>query len=87
MEYKYYHSFHFVEDYNWSCLIADEHTDSFHSDCHHNARWKVRTMTWFILLKTLVGHGQLHTRTMTPSIWLETIEGWLTVVNTTTATK
>lgn len=52
-----------------------------------NARWKVRTMTWFILLKTLVGHGQLHTRTMTRSIWLETIKGWLTVVNTTTAMK
>lgn len=81
MEYKYYHSFHFVEDYNWSCLIADEHTTM------GNARWKVRTMTWFILLKTLERHGQLHTRTMTRSIWLETIKGWLTVVNTTTATK
>lgn len=36
MEYEYYHSFHFVGDYNRSCSMADEHTDSFHSDCHHS---------------------------------------------------
>lgn len=52
-----------------------------------NAQWKMSMMTWFILLKTLMGHAQLHTRTMTRSIWLETIKGWLTVVNTTTAAK
>ena len=36
-------------------------------------------------LKTTMGHSQLHTRTMTRFIWLQTIKGRLTAVNMTTA--
>lgn len=68
--------------------MADEHTDSFQiATTVGNTQWKTSMMTWFILLKTLMGHAQLHARTITPFVWLETIKGWLAVVNTTTATK